>query len=356
MAKSTIKFRDSVAAFERIRADLAERRYAPIYLLMGEESYFIDVLTDILAEQVLGEAEKTFDRTILYGKDSDPGAIVNLCRQMPMMGNRQVVIVREAQQLRRIETLSLYTAAPSPSTLLVLCHKEKNLDRRTQLYKQVETRGVVFESVRPRDYEIREWLTRFIQQKGFTAGPKAVEMLIEHLGMDLSKISNELDKLLVSLPEGETKLTPERIESHTGFSKDYNNFELCKAVMTRNEQRALTIADTFARNPKEYPLLLTVMALFNEFRQVFQLNYYRWLNRHKGTPMPSDGELCRILRVPGTFALTEIKQAADNYPNRKVFSILGLLREYDAKSKGMMNGGMSDGELLRELLLKIFLA
>ncbi len=355
MAKSSVKFKDSVADFEAIRADIAARKFAPVYLLMGEEGYFIDELSERLSEDVLNEAEKAFNRTIVYGKDSDAGAIINLARQMPMMGSYQVVIVREAQQLRKIEDLSLYTVNPSPSTILVLCHKEKNLDKRSQLYKHSAAKGVVFESVRPRDYEIREWLGTFVARRGLKAEPKAVEMLTEHLGMDISKISNELTKLMLSLPEGTTKLTPEDVENNTGFSKDFNNYELCRAVIFREEARAMMIADHFARNPKEHPLLVTVLALFGQFKEIFVINYCRWQAKNKGVAMPSDMDFMRILRLPGPWFVNELKQAANLWPNKITFKVLGLLREYDAKSKGMNSGGMDDGELLRELLLKIFL-
>lgn len=355
MAKASIKFRDSVQNFEAIRGDIAARKFAPVYLLMGEEGYFIDALGDMLAEDVLNEAEKAFNRIVVYGKDSETGAIINMARQMPMMGSYQVVIVREAQQLRKIEELSLYTANPSPSTILVLCHKEKNVDKRSQLYKHASAKGVVFEAVRPRDYEIRDWLGDFVGKKGLKADAKAVEMLTEHLGMDIRKISNELEKLVLSLPEGTTRLTPDDVERNTGFSKDFNNFELCKAVTMRNEARAMMIADHFARNPKEHPLLVTVMSLFGQFKQIFILNYCRWQAKHKGVAMPSDMDLMRILKLPGPYFVGEVKQAAALWPNKITFQVLGLLREYDAKSKGMNSGGMDDGELLRELLLKIFL-
>lgn len=356
MAKSTVKFRDSVKEFESIRSDIGAGRLAPVYLLMGEESYFIDELSSRLAEDTLTEEEKAFNLCVVYGKDSDAGAVINLARQMPMMGSRQVVIVREAQQLRRIEELSLYTAQPSPSTVLVVCHKEKNIDKRSQLYKHASARGVVFESVRPRDYEIREWLSDFIGRRGLKAEPKAAEMLTEHLGMDISKISNELSKLMLSLPEGTVKLTADDVERNTGISKDFNNYELARAVTSRDEARALSIAAHFARNPREHPLLVTVATLFGQFRQIFIYNYCRWQSKNRGAAMPSDADLMRMLKLPAPYFVNEVRQAAALYPNRATFAILGLLREYDAKSKGINSGGMTDGELLRELLLKIFAA
>ena len=321
MAKSALKFRDSVARYEQLAAEIAARRFAPVYLLMGEEGYFIDALAERLATTVLDEASRAFNQITVYGRDTDAGQVVNLCRQMPMMGQYQVVIVKEAQQLRGIEKLSYYTQKPSPTTILVVCHKEKNADKRSAFYKGCAANGAVFESVRPRDYEIASWLQQFVKGRGLTIDQKALSMLTDHLGTDIAKISNEL----------------------------------CKAVLTRDMGRALMIADHFARNPKDNPLLLTVMALFGQFRDLFVVNYLRWLARHKGRPFPPDTELMRILRKNNTFVIGEIKQNAAGWDNRKVFNILGLLREYDAKSKGLNAGGAPDGELLRELLLKIFL-
>lgn len=355
MAKSAIKFRDSVAEFERLSAAVRDRRFASVYLLMGEESYFIDALAEQLGTTILAEAERAFNQITVYGRDTEAGQVINLCRQMPMMGNFQVVIVKEAQQLRGIDKLSLYTQKPSPTTILVLCHKEKNADKRSAFYKGCAANGAVLESVRPRDYEIAAWLQQFIKGKGLAIDPKALSMLTDHLGTDISKIANELQKLTVSLPAGTKRITDADIEANIGISKEYNNFELCKAVVTRDMHRALMIAEHFGRNPKEYPLLLTVMALFGQFRDLFVINYLRWCSRHKGQPFPPDTELMRILRKNNTYVLGEIKQHAALWDNRKVFSVLGLLREYDAKSKGLNSGGAPDGELLRELLLKIFL-
>ena len=341
MAKSTVKFKETVAEYERLAGEVRARRFAPVYLLMGEESYFIDALCDLLAGTVLQESERAFSQYTVYGRDVEAGQVVNLCRQLPMMGERQVVILKEAQQMRQIEKLA--------------CHKEKSVDKRSTLYKGILKQGAVLESVRPRDYEIAGWLTQFIAARGCAIDPKALTMLTDHLGTDIAKISNELQKLLLSLPEGTKRITDQHIEENIGISKDFNNFELCKAVLTKQSERALRIADHFARNPKDNPLLLTVMALFNQFRQLFLINYLRWQVKYRGTAFPSDAELMRILKVGNIFAIGELKQAAPLWPNRKVFNILGLLREYDAKSKGLGAGGASDGELLRELLLKIFL-
>ena len=355
MAKSTLKFKDSVAEYERIMSSIAKREFAPIYLLMGEESYFIDRLSEALAQTILSPAEQAFNQITVYGKDSEAGQVVNLCRQMPMMGAYEVIIVKEAQQMRQIEKLSHYTSKPQSSTILIICHKEKSIDKRSALYKQCLKEGVVFESIRPRDYEIGQWLPQFIARKGLKIGTKASQMLTEHLGFDIAKISNELDKLIVSLPAGTVEITDVDIEQKVGISKDYNNFELCDAVAMQNVQRAMKIADHFARNTKDNPLLVTIMALYGKFREIFIVNYLRWLERRKGVPFPNDMELMKTLKKNNLYAIGEIKQQSARWNNSKVFNILGLLREYDSKSKGIDTGGMNDGELLKELLLKIFM-
>ncbi len=355
MAKSEkIRFRDSADQFACIAKDVAEQRFATLYLLMGEEGYFIDRLGEMLASNLLPEEMRAFNQTVVYGKDVEAGAVVNLCRQMPMMGGRQVVIVREAQGMRKIEQLSLYTQAPGETTVLVLCHKEKNLDKRTPLYKHIAAKGVVFESARPYDNEIGGWLSDEIRRRDRTIEPKALSMIADHLGTDLAKIVHELDKLLTFLPEGTKVITAAHVEQNIGISKDFNNFELTKALSERNRARALMIADHFARNPKDNPLLVTINAMFSHFQRIFIVNYLQWLSKHKGAPAPADSDLGRVLKV-NPFFVGEYRQAAALYPNRKVFVILGLLREYDMKSKGMNTGQASDGDLLRELLLKIFM-
>lgn len=237
MAKTAVRFKESVAEYERLRKEIAARRFAPIYLLMGEEGYFIDSLCDALASTILTPAEQSFNQITVYGKDTDAAQVVNLCRQMPMMGSHEVIIVREAQQLRNIEKLSLYTSKPQPSTILVVCHKDRSVDRRSAFYKQCAAAGVVFESVRPRDYEIGPWLTSFIASRGLKIDAKAVQMLTDQLGCDISKISNEVDKLLLALPEGTRSVTDAIIEQYVGISKDYNNFELCNAVAAQQIER-----------------------------------------------------------------------------------------------------------------------
>lgn len=354
MAKSSkTSFKDTIARYETIRSQIAARKFAPVYLLMGEEGYFIDEIANLLAESVLTEAERSFNQIVVYGKDTDEGTIINYARQMPMMGSYEVIIVREAQQLRKVEQLSLYTASPSPSTILVICYKGKSVDKRSQFYKSVDAKGVVLESVRPRDYEITAWLGSFVRSKGCDIDNKALGMLTDHLGTDIARISNELNKLLTRLPEGTARITAQHIEDNIGISKDFNNFELTKALSAKDMSRAMLIADHFRRNPKDNPLTVTISALFTHFQRIFLLNYKRWQARNKGVAMPNDMEMSTLLKLPHPIFLDEYKRAADLYPNKKVFAILGFIREYDMKSKGIGGGSAGDGELLRELIMKI---
>lgn len=358
MAKG-VKFSDCIASYNSIMKDVEARRFAGIYLLTGDEGYFIDAICDRLAGTILNEAERSFNQLTVYGQDSDPGKIVMLCRQMPMMGSYQVVIVKEAQQLQKIENLVHYTSQPQSSTILIICYKNKEqgrgIDKRTAFYKSCVKSGCVFESIRPRDYEIDSWLSSYITSEGLKIEPKAMAMLKEHVGMDIGRMAREIDKLAVSMNEGERVVTDSHIEQFIGLSKEFNTFELNDAVLKQDMARAMRIADHFAYNPKSYPITLTITVLFGLFQQLFLLNYHSWLTRKKGVPFPSDMDLMRHIRANNLYAVKELKANVSRWDNRRVFAILGLLREYDAKSKGLDSGGLDGGELLKELLLKIFI-
>lgn len=358
MAKS-IKFSEALNNYNAILKDIAERRFAPVYLLSGDEGYFIDSIAEQLGSTILNEAERSFNQVTVYGQDSDTGKIVMLCRQMPMMGSYQVVIVREAQQLTKIENLVHYTSSPQATTILIICYKNKEqgrgLDKRTAFYKSCVKSGCVFESVRPRDYEVDSWLSSYISSRGLKIDPKAMAMLKEHVGMDIGRMVREIDKLVVSMAEGERVVTDQHIEQYIGLSKEFNSFELNDAVMKQDMGRAMRIADHFAHNPKSYPITQTITLLFNQFQQLFLLNYYIWQSRKRGIPMPSDMELMTGVRANNPFVLKELKANIVRWNGPRLFKVLGLLREYDAKSKGVNSGGLDGGELLKELLLKIFM-
>ncbi len=354
MAKAAIKFKDCVAQAEQIMGCIKRREFAPIYLLMGEESYFIDMICNALSESILSPSEQAFNQITVYGKDTSAAQVVNLCRQMPMMGSYEVIILKEAQQIDSIDKLSLYTSKPQNSTILIICHKQKNVDKRSALYKQCLASGVVLESVRPRDYEIEPWLVNFLRGKGLEISQKALRMLTDHLGCDIEKISNEIEKLLVAMPQGTKSITEDHIEQNVGISKDFNSFELCNAVAIKDVAKAMDIAQHLSANPKENPLLLIVINLFALFRDLFIINYLRWQERRKGVSFPSDMELMKILKKSNPYVVAELKRKATLWTSPQLFKILGLMREYDAKSKGIDSGSASEGELLRELLMKIF--
>lgn len=349
-----VTFSSCEADFSRIMGDIRSRNFAPIYLLQGEEFYFIDALCDAFAEGVMEEAMRAFNQIVLYGNDTDGATVASYCRQLPMMGEYEVIIVKEAQQLDKIENLVAYTASPQRSTILILCHKGKAVDRRSQLYKSIKANGVVFDSVSPREYEAERWLSGFAAKRGLTLDAASSKILVAHLGVDISKISNELEKIAVSLPADCKRVTPEHIENYIGISRQFNNFELSNAVLDKQVERALRIAQYMGENPKAYPLLLSVKVLYDAFRQLFVYNYLAWDSRRNGRAMPSDGELCKILKLTNPYFLRDVVRRAPLWPNSKVFNIIGLTCEYDAKSKGIDDGGASNGELLRELLLKIF--
>ena len=358
MAKS-LKFSEALAEYDAIMKSIDARRFAPIYLLSGDEGYFIDAIAEHLANSILNEAERSFNQVTVYGQDSETGKIVMLCRQMPMMGSYQVVIVREAQQLQKIENLVHYTSNPQPSTILIICYKNKEqgkgLDKRTAFFKSCQKSGVVFESVRPREYEIDGWLDKYIVSVGLRIEPKAMAMLKEHVGMDIGRLVREIEKLRVSMRSDESLITDVHIEQFIGVSKEFNFFELNDAVMKRDVGRAMRIAEHFAHNPKSYPITQTINMLFGVFQQLFLLNYHMWQSRKRGVPMPPEMELMRAVRANNIYALNGLKANIGRWNGPQLFKVLGLLREYDAKSKGVNSGGLDAGELLNELLLKIFM-
>lgn len=350
-----ITFASCEANFHKLMGEIKARKFAPIYLLQGEELYFIDALCDALVNGIMDESMRSFNQIVVYGNDSDGGTIASYCRQLPMMGEYEAIIVREAQQLDKIELLSGYTTSPQSSTILVLCYKGKAMDRRTPLYKSIKANGVVFDSVSPRDYEAERWISGFASTKGLKLDSACGKILIAQLGMDISKISNELEKMIVSLPKDRNTITAEDIENYIGISRQFNNYELSNAVLDRQLEKALTIAQHMGENPKSYPLLLSVRVLYDSFRQLFTYNYMCWDARRRGTAKPDQSELMRALRLSSPYFLKDIERRAPLWQNSKVFKIIGLCAEYDAKSKGIDDGGASNGELLREFILKIMM-
>jgi DNA polymerase-3 subunit delta len=328
---------------KQLTADIKSRKLKPIYFLMGEEPYYIDKLSEFIEDNVLTEEERGFNQMVLYGRDVTVEDIVSNAKRYPMMADYQVIIVKEAQDLsRNIETLADYAKQPQPTTILVMNYKYKTIDKRKALYKTVQKVGMVYESKKLYENQVGEWIRRVLSTKDYTISPKAAQMLVEFLGTDLSKISNELDKLQIILPKG-TQITPEHIEENIGISKDYNNFELRKAIGERNVVKAHKIINYFSENPKDNPMVVTVSLLFNFFSQLLQFH---------GLTDKSPRNVASALKINPYF-VNEYVDAARNYPMKKVSAIVGILRDYDVKSKGVGANAIPQGDLLKEMLVRI---
>lgn len=328
----------------KIVNEIKQGNISPIYFLMGEEPYYIDKLTDYIEDNILTEEEKGFNQMVLYGKDVSIEEIASSARRYPMMADRQVVIVREAQELSRtIDKLENYAENPQPTTVLVLAYKYKTLDKRKKITKLLSKAGVVFESKKLYENQVGDWIKRVLSGKGYSIEPKAIAMLVEFLGNDLSKISNELDKLAIILPQGSI-ITPKIIEDNIGISKDYNVFEFRKAIGERDQLKAYKIADYFAHNPKDNPLVMTTGLVFGFFSQLLQ---------YHGLKDKSPGNASKVLKVNPYF-MKDYDIALRNYPMKKVSSIVGTLRDIDVKSKGVGANAVSQADLLKEMLVKIF--
>ena len=325
-----------------IVSDIKKGNLKPIYFLMGEESYYIDKISDFIEETVLDEAEKGFNQQVMYGRDATIEDIVGAAKRYPMMAERQVLIVKEAQDLsRNIEKLVSYAENPQPTTVLVLNYKYKKLDKRKKLYKVIAKSGLIFESKKLYENQVSDWIRRFLSGKKYQVEPKAAQMLVEFLGTNLSKISNELDKLMLILPEG-TIINPTHIEENIGISKDYNNFELRKAVGEKNVVKANRIIAYFAENPKNNPLVMTISLLNSFFTQL--LLFHSLDDRSKNS-------VAKMLGV-NPFFVDEYFLAARNYPMRKVAQVIAFLRDADIKSKGV-GANQTNEDVLKELLFKI---
>ena len=324
--------------------DIRKGILKPIYFLYGEDPYYIDKISDYIASKVLTEEEKGFNQMVLYGKDVSIDDIVGNAKRYPMMAEKQVVIVKEAQHLSRtIENLAAYVKNPQLTTVLVICYKYKKLDKRKPLYKAVKKDGVVFESQLLRDYQIPAWIQKTGKNVGFSIPQKSAMLLAEHLGTDLGRIVSELNKLKLMLPQG-IEITPAHIEENIGISKDYNNFELKKAIGERNILKATKIVTYFGQNPKDNPFVLTVTLLNMFFTQLLQ---YHGLKDH------SPKSVASALRINPYF-VDEIQTAARNFPMRRVSEIISHLREMDLKGKGVGTTNTNQADLLKELLVKIF--
>jgi DNA polymerase III subunit delta len=348
--------------FDDLTREIKNKIYHPIYLLQGDEAYYIDKINELLENEVLGEMEKEFNQTIVYGKDCDPLDLVSILKRYPMMANYQVVVVREAQNLKGLSAKSSeddekdeegksasdgnalinYLNNPLNTTVLVLCYKYKTLDKRSKAYKAIDKKGVVFESKKLYDSAIQSWIEKYLAEKNFKIQPIAAKLMADHLGTDLSKIVNEVDKLLINTKPG-TVIDTQLIETNIGISKDYNIFELQAALGKKEIVKATRIVNYFKANPKSNPFVLSLFNINSYFTKL--LLYHSLQDKSKNNVVAA-------LKV-NPFFVGEYENAAKNYSPQKVMSIIGLMREYDLKSKGINNAGTPEGELLKELVFKI---
>lgn len=327
--------------YEEIVRNLRNKVYAPVYFLMGEEDYYIDRISDYIIDAVLTDTEKEFNLTVLYGSDTDIATIINAAKRYPMMSKYQVVAVREAQAIRNLDELVYYLQKPLESTILVMCYKHGALDRRKKLVAELEKAGVLFESKKLKDAQLPGFITSYLKRKQVEIEPKASEMMAEFVGTDLNRMAGELEKLVITLPAGQRRITPEQIERNIGISKDYNNFELRNALIEKDVLKANRIIKYFEENPKNNPLQVTLAVLFNFFANLM-LVYY--------APDKSDRGIAAHLGLRSPWQAKDYENAMKRYTGVKVMQIVGVIRQCDAKSKGVGNSSVSDGELLRELV------
>jgi DNA polymerase-3 subunit delta len=343
------RFDDVKSGYERIMSDLRKKIYKPVYLLMGEEAYYIDLISDYIQDNVLSDADKTFNQMVLYGRDASSKVVAEAARRYPMMGSYQVVVVREAQEMKDgVEKLGIYVNSPLKSTILVICYKTKAVDRRTAFYKQIAKVGEVFESASPYDDKIPDWIIDYLRSKQRAIDPAAAKIMADHLGDNLSKIVNELNKLAVVVPQSD-KITVEHIERNIGISKDYNPFELCKAINTGDVLKANRIIMHFERDPDSNPIPRVIVTLFSNFSKLFLLHMLK--AKYRNAPVPAT-EVQGVLGIV-TFLLREYEAAARRYSSTRAAAIIALLREFDMRSKGWNNASTGYGDLLREMVYRI---
>jgi len=322
--------------------------YKPVYFLMGEEPYFIDFLSDHFTNNVISEEEKSFNQVVLYGKDVSVNDIMSQSRQYPFMGDKMLVVIKEAQELvKTIDQFSSYFKSVQPSTILVFCYKYKTLDKRKELYKTLSKSefAEIFESNKLKDYQVEGWIKTLISDEKLEIEPKAVAMLVEFLGNDLSKISNEIDKLKIIL-KNDKLITADLVEENIGISKEYNNFELINAVAYKNEAKAFSIAKYFALNTKNNPFVVTTSLLYNFFSKLLQ--YHGMIYKNAGA---NPADIAKQLGI-NQYGLKDYQAASKIYPMKKVSQTIAVIREIDLKGKGV-NGSLTHDDLLKELLIKV---
>ena len=330
-------------AYASTKRAILDRNFTPIYFLMGDEPFFIDQLSQLLTDTVLPQDQRDFNQTILYGKDTSIEEIVSVCKRFPMMADHQLVVVREAHELSRsIEKLETYAAQPKTTTVLVICYKNKKLDKRKKLYKGIAKNGTVVETKKLYDDKLPAWIEQRVRKQERKIDFKAAAVLAESVGADLGTLYNQINKLCLVVASGES-ITADHVEQHVGISKEYNNFELRKALGNGHTAKAYSIAHFFGRHPRQHPLLGTIRSLHNYFMQL--LTYH-------GLPSKNPDAVAKALGIH-TFFVREIEQAARRYPLKSIVPILGIIKKADLAVKGVDAVPTSEGEVLQELLSHI---
>jgi DNA polymerase III subunit delta len=343
---------------QEILLDLKRRILKPVYFLQGEEPFYIDQIADYIENNIVDESLREFDQTILYGKDTDMNSIIGAAKRYPMMSDYQVIIVKEAQNLKEFAAkgsadddkpegkqknfLVSYIDQPQPNTVLVFCHKYKSIDKRSAIYKALQKKAVVFESKKLYDNQVPQWINQFLETKKYKINPRACQLISDYLGNDLSKIANELDKLMINVPES-AEISVDHIQQNIGISKDYNVFELHDALSKKDVLKANRIANYFSENAKEHPFVMTAASLYGYFNKILLAHF---------APDKSRAGLASALGI-NPFFVQDYERAMAQYNTAKLKSIFSLLREYDGKSKGIDNVSNNDGALLKEMLYKI---
>lgn len=328
--------------YKEIISEIKNKNFHPVYFLMGEEPYYIDKITDYISENILLPEEKEFNQTVLYGKDIELAQIIAEAKQFPFGAEKRVVIIKEAQNIKNIEELEVYIDNPLPSTILVICYKYKKLDKRKKFGKNLSKKTLLFESKNLYDNQVPHWIVKYLSEKGTQIEEKAAFMLAEFLGTQLSNISNELDKLML-IVKNDKKITAEIVEKNIGISKDYNIFEFQQALGKKDILSSNRIANHFAANPKNHPLVVTLGMLFSYFQKL--MTYHSLKDKSKAN-------VASVLKI-NPFFVKQYSSAARNYSQTKLFNIFSFLKQYDLKSKGVNNSSTKDGDLLKELVYKI---
>lgn len=327
---------------DKIIGDWVRKVYKGIYWLEGEEEYYIDQVMEYAEHKILSEADAGFNLTIFYGKDAQWVDIVNACRRYPMFAERQVVLLKEAQQMKDLEKLESYVENPLASTVFVVAYKGKTLDKRTKLYKLVKKSAELFHAEKIKEHKLREWIIRFVTEKGFTINDKAAGLLEEHIGNDLSRIANEVEKLSLNL-RGSTEIGEDDIEQYIGISKEYNVFELQSAIARKDLAKAVKIISYFEGNPKAGPIQMVLPALYTSFSKIYTVF---------GMPDRSES----ALKPHFYYNPVAVKSALDTiklYGYAGIERILMLLHHYNLKGVGVGDTGTSDASLLREMVVKM---